>query len=434
MAAQQRLRALGRKLEHLASAGRLPADFWSEDFEGTWQALVDLNNPAQNGPPAHRQRLDLLRTIADLQPKLQAAIPGLRQAAGLEGLLFISGLLQVGSMALEILTEALDSAPPGCQPPPDRLCLAACAWTAALLAPAAAMLSLREDPATAMALAGASRPLKQLLSRLELSQGAPFAAALRGGAAKPQAVAAVMEQLVGAATYVQSVRGFTEAQPVGTWKDCMQTLLVLYTTPGWSENLQLLQRARPTASQEVAALQLRFVRHAALEAADSGTAEDGRPWRQVATCALGASQTAGLHPDIERFMQGSEGASVQRTLTRFLAALPRKPPAGDTVADHAALLCWSAHAALQLQALGMPSRALAGSAAVAALLLRADLTAAATEVLGVATEHCTAALDSNAALAESGPVQMLRAQDVWRKALPVWHTSHASWRAWPNRH
>lgn len=61
MAAQQRLQALGRRLDRLAEPGQKPADVWAEDCADTWQALVEVNEPAQNGPPAHRQRLEVLR-------------------------------------------------------------------------------------------------------------------------------------------------------------------------------------------------------------------------------------------------------------------------------------------------------------------------------------------------------------------------------------
>ena len=115
---------------------------------------------------------------------------------------------------------------------------------------------------------------------------------------------------------------------------------------------------------------------------------------------------------------------MQRAIVRFLAALPRKPPAGKTAADHAALLCLSANAALQLQIAGMPDRPIAGSAAVVALLLRADVTVAVADVLTAAAERCTAALDENTALAASGPLQELRAQEVWRDAAQAWHLSH----------
>ena len=62
MAVQQRLKALGRKLDRLAAAESTPStDFWMDDFAGTWQALVQLNDPPENGPGVHRQRLEVLR-------------------------------------------------------------------------------------------------------------------------------------------------------------------------------------------------------------------------------------------------------------------------------------------------------------------------------------------------------------------------------------
>lgn len=61
MAVQQRLKALGRKLDRLDAAESMSPEFWMEDFAGTWEALVQLNNPPENGPAAHRQRLEVLR-------------------------------------------------------------------------------------------------------------------------------------------------------------------------------------------------------------------------------------------------------------------------------------------------------------------------------------------------------------------------------------
>lgn len=156
--------------------------------------------PATRCPTVHR-------TAADLHRKLLRALPALRQPVELEIMLFVSGLLQVGSMLLELLSEALDTPPPGCQPPPDQLCLAAGAWTAALLGPATAMLRRRDDMSTPLALAGSARPVKLLLTRLEMSAGKPFAAALRRGAARPQLVAATLHELIGAAGYVHELRG-----------------------------------------------------------------------------------------------------------------------------------------------------------------------------------------------------------------------------------
>ena len=123
-----------------------------------------------------------------------------------ECVIFVSGLLQVASMFQEILLEALDKPAPGCRPPLDEHCYAATAWTAALLAPAAALLRMR-DMATAIILTGAARPIKYLMTRLELSRGAPFATALRAGAARPQLLAPALQELLGAAIFVQQLNG-----------------------------------------------------------------------------------------------------------------------------------------------------------------------------------------------------------------------------------
>lgn len=114
-------------------------------------------------------------------------------------------------MFQEILLEALDKPAPGCRPAPDDHCYAATAWTAALLAPAAALLRMR-DVATAIILTGAARPIKYLMTRLELSRGAPFkgskfATALHAGAARPQLLAPALQELLGAAIFVQQLNG-----------------------------------------------------------------------------------------------------------------------------------------------------------------------------------------------------------------------------------
>lgn len=119
----------------------------------------------------------------------------------------MAGLLHLGSMALDILLEALDRPPPGCPPPPDDVCFRVTSWTAALLAPATTMLRFRDDLVTPAALMSAARPLKLLMTQLELSDGAPFAAALRAGAARPQLLAAALQELIGAAIYVQRLQG-----------------------------------------------------------------------------------------------------------------------------------------------------------------------------------------------------------------------------------
>ncbi|PRW58073.1 inner membrane isoform B [Chlorella sorokiniana] len=421
MAAQQRLKALGRKLDRLVADGPKPVDFWADDNADTWTALHELSNPGRSGPAVHREQLEVLRTTTDLLPELLRAVPAL-QAAVPEGVIFVAGLLHVGSKFHEILLEVLDKPIPGCRPPPDDHCYAATAWTAALLGPAAALLRLRDPMATSVALTGAAQPLKQLVTRLQLSKDAPFGTALRSGAARPQLLAEAIHEMLGAAIYVQRVRGFSEASPTSTWKDCAQVLTILHT-PLWKDTLQQLLHARPAASQEAAALQLRYVRHAALEAAGAAYPADDTPWRQVATCACGACDTDGLVPEVSRFMQGSEGDSVQQALASFLAALPRKPPGGKPEAHHAVLLCLAALATLKLQSLAVSEERVAEDRAVATLRLCAEVAVAATEALSAASQYCGAALASEDPLG-SGLLQQLQCREVWHNAQNAWYLAH----------
>ena len=197
---------------------------------------------------------------------------------------------------------------------------------------------------------------------------------------------------------------------------------MLYTST-WRDTLQLVLQARPTTSQEVAALTPCFVRQAALEAAAQASPDDDAAWRQVASCAFGVGDTDRLRPHAMRFMQSSEGDSVQQALARFLAALPRKPPAGKTASDHAVLLCLSALSALQLQQLALCEERLAAGRAVATLRLRAEVLVAATEALSAAAQHCSAVLTSDTPLG-AGPLQLVQYQSVWQDAIEAWHAAH----------